>query len=271
MLTDIIAGRVDGDKVKSELLSLSTAWRKLGITPLSKESSPILFIPGNDSNDKSTMHIRRVLDALGYKTFPSGIDGDQKVDMSGDCLGHLERNIRDTIEKVGGPVVLVGHSAGSLIACQMAKKLPSGIAGVIGVGGLFNFEEDVLKTVAPADMDVEDFRARLMKTPFYDMIVDLAAGMPQCPVVSIASDHDEVFTDPALAVPSIPNAEVIFIRQTNRDVILEIPRSGDNPAGPGHGALIFNARVAEGIHRTVQAFVHASDERPTDLTLDLVA
>ncbi|MES2170022.1 MAG: alpha/beta hydrolase [Actinomycetota bacterium] len=71
-------------------------------------------------------HRAIAVDLLGFGRSPAPLNSDYTID---DHVAFLERTIEDV--RVEGPIVVVGHSMGSLIVARLAARNPSLVHGVV--------------------------------------------------------------------------------------------------------------------------------------------
>ena len=86
----------------------------------------IVLVPGLFAKNWTLQSLREKLESLGYSCFGSG--------FWVNCLiaGEYESLVR-TLRRVG-PAVVIGHSAGGLLAVRAAQEHPDLVLKVIGLG-----------------------------------------------------------------------------------------------------------------------------------------
>jgi triacylglycerol lipase len=92
---------------------------------------PVLLVPGFMGGDASMDTLRGWLLRLGYRAEASGLVFN--IRYSEAVLETLEDRLRALFAD-GGPVALVGHSRGGLLAKVLAHRHPSLVATVVGMG-----------------------------------------------------------------------------------------------------------------------------------------
>jgi triacylglycerol lipase len=94
--------------------------------------APVLLIPGLLAGDATLAHLASRLHAHGWSTWPSGIRSNV------GCSGAIVRRLVERLEVIaadhGGPVALVGHSRGGLLARATAQQRPDLVSGVVTLG-----------------------------------------------------------------------------------------------------------------------------------------
>jgi pimeloyl-ACP methyl ester carboxylesterase len=94
--------------------------------------APVLLIPGLFAGDATLAQLARTLHAHGWATWPSGIRSN--VGCSGTIVRSLVRRLEAIAADHGGPVALVGHSRGGLLARATAQQRPDLVSGVVTLG-----------------------------------------------------------------------------------------------------------------------------------------
>jgi triacylglycerol lipase len=119
---------------------LSPIWRELrsargllvpagGPAPRSRpargDGVPVLLLPGFLAGDRSLVPLGARLSEAGFRPFWAGIE--RNIDCAEVTLGRLV----DTLERVGEPVAVVGHSRGGLLARAAARRRPDLVTSVV--------------------------------------------------------------------------------------------------------------------------------------------
>ena len=92
----------------------------------------VLLIPGFLSGDYSLRPLAARLEALGYRTFFSGIW--YNVDCPFHTLPRLEKVLRKANYKTHAKVVVIGHSLGGIYARELACRFPNLVERAILLG-----------------------------------------------------------------------------------------------------------------------------------------
>jgi pimeloyl-ACP methyl ester carboxylesterase len=106
-------------------------------------------------------HIVPLLEARGH----SAIAPDLADAKNNPDLHDYATLVVDTIVKIGGPVILVGHSMGGLVITQVAELVPEHLSALVYVSGLLLRNGETLQTFldAHAYLDVDDLVLKNMK------------------------------------------------------------------------------------------------------------
>ena len=119
-----------------ELMGFAAALPSLTLlAPKSKDTQPVLVIPGFITSDKSTIALRTFLTLMGYPSY--GWD----LGRNYGPLPGIEDGLRDRLAEVadrhGQRVSIVGWSLGGIYARQLAKMMPEHTRQVITLGSPF--------------------------------------------------------------------------------------------------------------------------------------
>jgi pimeloyl-ACP methyl ester carboxylesterase len=113
----------------------------------------IILIPGLWLNASSWSEVVPHLEAAGHRaralTLP-GMEG-QAADRAGITLEDHIATIVGALDDADGPVLLVGHSAGSGLAWAAVDARPDRVARVVYIGGFPGSDGDPLLTGLPAE------------------------------------------------------------------------------------------------------------------------
>jgi pimeloyl-ACP methyl ester carboxylesterase len=118
-----------------EFGSILPAWPALQRAPAGDGHSVLVF-PGLAASDPTTLPLRGYLNSLGYAT-----EGWSQGFNFGPRAGVLEtarQDLRDTFERSGRKVSLIGWSLGGVYARELAKELPEAVRCVITLGSPFS-------------------------------------------------------------------------------------------------------------------------------------
>jgi pimeloyl-ACP methyl ester carboxylesterase len=159
----------------------------------------VVVAPGFAGADASMGMLRRWLTRRGY--VPSGAGLGINVGCTEELVDRLERRVADHAARTGGPVVLVGHSRGGMLARIIAVRRPDLVRGLAMLGSpvLDPLDAGGLATVVlPAVLRLSEFGVRglvdgdcLTGPCSAAAAVGLAAPLP-VPAVSIYSRDDGV-------------------------------------------------------------------------------
>jgi pimeloyl-ACP methyl ester carboxylesterase len=117
-------------------------WRELrpavdlgaALSPWHEDSSgpPVLLIPGFMAGDASLRILAGGLARRGYRPVMSGIE--RNVDCSGATVDRLADRLEATAMQYSGPVAVVGHSRGGLLARALASRRPDLVGALVTLG-----------------------------------------------------------------------------------------------------------------------------------------
>jgi pimeloyl-ACP methyl ester carboxylesterase len=99
------------------------------------DGHPVLVFPGLGGNDFTTVPMRRLLDDLGYVTYPwrQGFNFGPRHGVLARCRD----DVAALADRHGQPVSLIGWSLGGIYAREMAKELPEQTRCVVTLGTPF--------------------------------------------------------------------------------------------------------------------------------------
>ncbi|TQM37367.1 lysophospholipase [Pseudonocardia cypriaca] len=159
----------------------------------------VVVAPGFAGADASMGMLRRWLARRGY--IPTGAGLGINVGCTEELVDRLERRVADHAARTGGPVVLVGHSRGGMLARIIAVRRPDLVRGLAMLGSpvLDPLDAGGLATVVlPAVVRLSELGVRglvdddcLTGPCSAAAAVGLAAPLP-VPAVSIYSRDDGV-------------------------------------------------------------------------------
>ncbi|MHA6628612.1 alpha/beta fold hydrolase [Pseudonocardia sichuanensis] len=92
----------------------------------------VVVVPGFGGLDASMAVLRRWLQRRGYVPAGAGLGGN--VGCTADLVTRLERRVEEHASATGGPVVLVGHSRGGMLARMIAARRPDLVRGLAMLG-----------------------------------------------------------------------------------------------------------------------------------------
>jgi pimeloyl-ACP methyl ester carboxylesterase len=100
--------------------------------PRAEQGAPVLLVPGFLAGDRSLGSLAAHLADAGYRPHPAAIA--RNVDCSEAATGHLTARLERLAAHHGGPVAVVGHSRGGMLARVLARRRPELVACVITLG-----------------------------------------------------------------------------------------------------------------------------------------
>jgi triacylglycerol lipase len=89
---------------------------------------PVLLIPGFLAGDQSMERLARCLSDAGYHPYPAGMQRNV------DCSERAVARLVERLHELGGPVTVIGHSRGGMLAHVLARRHPELVAAVITIG-----------------------------------------------------------------------------------------------------------------------------------------
>src|SRR4051794_8592965 len=113
----------------------------------------IILIPGLWLNASSWDAVVPSLEAAGHRTRALTLPGmeSRSVDRAGITAEDHVATIVDALDDAEGPVLLVGHSAGSGLAWAAVDARPERVARVVYVGGFPGSDGEPLLDGLPAE------------------------------------------------------------------------------------------------------------------------
>jgi pimeloyl-ACP methyl ester carboxylesterase len=159
----------------------------------------VVVVPGFAGADASMGMLRRWLERRGYAATGAGLGIN--VGCTEELADRLERRLDEHTERTGGPVALVGHSRGGLLARIVAVRRPDLVRGLAMLGSpvLDPLDAGGLATVVlPAVLRLSELGVRglvdgdcLTGPCSAATVMGLAAPLP-VPAVAIYSRDDGV-------------------------------------------------------------------------------
>ena len=245
-----------------ELRALGRLWNT-AVMPVCPEGANIgvLFIPGIGAEDKTTAKTRQFFAKFGYQAFATDYDG--RMTFTPQCLRVLEGNVAKVAKylRPGGHLFLVGHSAGSVIARGISKKLPGQISAVFSLGGVYrtdlgNISTDVSRNAA------ENYFQGIATTEDFDHYFDSLDDVGNTPNVSISTNADDFVPD-GVSISENPDVKNVMVMQSNGSLL-----GKDKPnTGPSHMGLIYNVPAMKVIAEEISA-IGSSAAEPLCTSLD---
>ena len=170
------------------------------------DGHPVIVFPGLGASDFTTAPLRRLLESLGYSTYPwkQGFN----LGPRGGVLDACRQQLRRTAERHGRKVSLVGWSLGGLYAREMAKELPDLARCVITLGTPFAGHPRATHAWRLYEMvsgqDVHD-----------PELIEQIRGTPPVPTTSIFSKSDGVVAWQCSINDDAPLAENIEVHASH--------------------------------------------------------
>lgn len=96
------------------------------------QGQPVLLIPGFLAGDWTLMVMAGWLDRIGYRTYFSGIDWN--IDCPNKTGEKLQWRLTHIAKETSGPLTIIGHSLGGLLARFLGANFPEQVDQVIAVG-----------------------------------------------------------------------------------------------------------------------------------------
>ena len=159
----------------------------------------VVVVPGFGGADASMAVLRRWLDRCGYAA--TGARLGINVGCTAELVTRLERRVAAHAGATGGPVLLVGHSRGGMLARIVAARRPDLVRGLAMLGSpvLDPLDASGLATLLlPALVRLSELGVRglldgdCLTGPCGDTTADGLAAPLQVPAVSIYSRRDGV-------------------------------------------------------------------------------
>jgi len=110
----------------------------------------VLLLPGFLASDRSLAPLARVLRRLGYRTYRSGLNPNTGPTQA--TVEWLRARVVDVMERVDGPISIVGQSLGGIYAREIARAYPDGMRAVITLGSPFRAPDDTHASKVAAAM-----------------------------------------------------------------------------------------------------------------------
>jgi len=103
-----------------------------GIHTPKGQGQPVLLIPGFLAGDWTLMVMAGWLDRIGYRTYFSGIDWN--IDCPNKTGEKLRWRLEQIAKETDGPLIVIGHSLGGLLARFLGANFPEYVQKVVALG-----------------------------------------------------------------------------------------------------------------------------------------
>lgn len=100
------------------------------------DGHPVMIIPGFGTTDRSTIPLRKALNALGYAAI--GWEQGRNTGMNGKIKAALAQRVQDLHHRHKTKVSLVGWSLGGVFVREIARALPQHVRRVFTLGSPIN-------------------------------------------------------------------------------------------------------------------------------------
>ncbi|MGE0826157.1 MAG: esterase/lipase family protein [Candidatus Binatia bacterium] len=209
-----------------------------GTNVIKGKGQAVLLIPGFLAGDWSLLQMSGWLNRIGYRTYFSGIDWN--VDCPNNTAKKLQWRLEQLTAESVGPLAVIGHSLGGLLARFLGANFPAQVRHIIALG-------------SPLDVSTPD-RVHPMVQVAFQLLAPLrargdpafrACGRPTC------SCH---FAQTAFSpLPSAVRLTSIFSKQDKVvDWRASVDPDGDNiEVSGGHLGLIVNREVYRVVAETL--------------------
>jgi triacylglycerol lipase len=97
-----------------------------------RRATPVVLVPGFLAGDRTLWPLAQVLRGDGYRTYRSSIRLNARCTL--EAAAQLERRLESISLRRGGPVQVVGHSLGGLLARGLAVRRPDLVDGIVTLG-----------------------------------------------------------------------------------------------------------------------------------------
>lgn len=155
-----------------ELAGLVARLPVLGFTTPLGYGRPVLLVPGFGAADASLEVLARWLRSRGYRTYRSRIGVN--VGCSERQYQRLEKRLEHIAGRTGGPVAIVGHSRGGILAKALAAARPDLVAGIVTLGA-------PTRTVRPTGVPHAKVVARLVGSGHLPNLLSWRCVRGTCP------------------------------------------------------------------------------------------
>lgn len=210
------------------------------------QGQPVLLIPGFLAGDWTLMPMAGWLNRLGYKAYFSGIDWN--IDCPNKTGEKLQWRLEHIAKETTGPLTVIGHSLGGLLARFLGANFPEYVRHVVALGTPLNLDNpgSVHPFVRSTFDLLEPFRR--LRGPKYQRCGSRTCSCrfaqtvfcslpPAVTFTSIFSKNDEIVSWRAATDPDGTNIEVSGRHIgliVNKEVYRALARQLANSANNGH-------------------------------------
>lgn len=210
------------------------------------DGSGVVVIPGFLGSDRYLGDLHGWLGRLGYEPYMSGIG--RNVECPNILLGRLRKTMAAAYEETGGPIHLIGHSLGGVLARSAAGLHPDQVASVITMASPFRGVRAhplILQAAAFFRRRIHD-RSEGPRVP-----AECYSGFCRCEAVdTLRQPFPETVHQTAIYSKHDGVVDWNYCRTGDPDTDIEVASS--------HVGLVFNPRV----YRHVARRLAAAAERP---------
>jgi pimeloyl-ACP methyl ester carboxylesterase len=162
----------------------------------------VIVVPGFCSPEVSTGRLREFLSRQGFDTH--SWDCGPNIGPTASIVADFERKLKDTAERSGKAVSLVGISLGGTIAREMAKRHPDRVACVVTL--VSPIKLPVATPLAP----LARFAALVWAEDARGSFASIAQP-PPCPVTAIVNPKDGILDWRACMPEPAEHVEVVMV------------------------------------------------------------
>lgn len=223
---------------RQEVGALRGAWRQFSsAVPEGAGDESVIVIPCYNGDDGTTKILRDKLTKKNHSALESGLT-DMKLDFKPEVFAVLENTLRDTAERTGEKVALIGNSAGGVFARELGMRFPDRVSRVITLASDFKLEAGKMFVGVSAQDVLKQASGRLSQE-FANSVTYNRKAPPRVPTTSIFTREDLLVPDAeSINDPSWALAQDVFATTSN--VTLLDPQT---IRPPSHMGLAFNMQV----------------------------
>jgi triacylglycerol lipase len=214
-----------------EMLLLRASPVYYGLGAPRGDRSGVVIIPGFLGTDLYLMEMFAWLQRMGYRPYYSGIG------LNAECPNLLIRKrLNETLERAiretRGPIHLIGHSLGGIIARSAANQLPEQIASVITLGSPFRGTVAHKQVLKAAEM----VRKKILRQHGRGVLPECYTGHCTCSFLErLKRDLPETVVETAIYTKSDGVVDWRYCITGDTDIDFEVPGT--------HIGLAFNPTV----------------------------